>query len=63
MYGRVNAIVRLDLFEACRLIFNLEPALLIAGRVQNESGVIHVMAETISPLPTLTLATKSHDYH
>jgi hypothetical protein len=60
----VNVIVRPRLFEEARLIINLEPALLITGRVQNEKGVIHVMAEEIAGMPDLGLPTlSSHDYH
>ena len=62
--GHANAIVRPQLFEAARLIINLEPALVIVGRLQNESGVIHVMAEEITALPALGLPTQSsHNYH
>jgi error-prone DNA polymerase len=62
--GLVNVIVRPRLFEEARLIINLEPALLITGRVQNEKGVIHVMAEEIAGMPDLGLPTlSSHDYH
>ena len=61
--GLANAIVRPKLFEELRLTINLEPALLIVGRVQNEQGVIHVMAEQIGPLPDLGLpAQASHDF-
>jgi error-prone DNA polymerase len=62
--GMANAIVRPKLFEATRLVINLEPALVITGRLQNEQGVIHVMAEGISALPALGLPQQSsHDYH
>jgi error-prone DNA polymerase len=62
--GLANAIVRPRLFEECRLVINLEPALVIAGRLQNEKGVIHVMAEEITGMPDLGLpAQASHDYH
>ncbi len=62
--GLANAIVRPKLFEDCRLVINLEPALVITGRVQNERGVIHVLAETIEPMPALGLPTQgSYDYH
>ncbi len=62
--GLANAIVRPKLFEECRLIINLEPALLICGRLQNEKGVIHVMAEEITGMPDLGLPLEaSHDYH
>ncbi|MBI3884530.1 MAG: error-prone DNA polymerase [Opitutae bacterium] len=61
--GHANAIVRPQLFEAARLVINLEPALLIGGRVQNEQGVIHLMAEEISALPASGLpAQASHDF-
>jgi error-prone DNA polymerase len=62
--GLANAIVRPRLFEEARLVINLEPALVITGRLQNEKGVIHVMAEEIAGMPELGLpANASHDYH
>jgi error-prone DNA polymerase len=61
--GLANAIVRPKLFEEARLVINLEPALVITGRVQNEQGVIHVMAEEIVAMPGPGLpAQRSHDY-
>jgi error-prone DNA polymerase len=61
--GTANAIVRPGLFEKARLIINLEPALIITGKVQNEQGVIHVMAVEIAELPNLGLpAQTSHDF-
>jgi error-prone DNA polymerase len=60
--GHANAIVRPDLFERCRLVINLEPALIITGRVQNEEGVIHVQAERIEPMPDGLPAQASHDF-
>ncbi|HVZ65018.1 MAG TPA: error-prone DNA polymerase [Opitutaceae bacterium] len=62
--GTANAIIRPQLFERERLVINLEPALVITGRLQNEQGVIHVMAEEIAGLPTLGLPEQaSHNYH
>ena len=62
--GHANAIVRPDLFEDRRLVINLEPALLIVGRVQKEDGVIHLMAERIEALSAVGLPQQvSHDYH
>jgi error-prone DNA polymerase len=62
--GHANAIVRPDLFEDRRLVINLEPALLIIGRVQNAEGVIHIMAEQIEPLPAIGMPQHvSHNYH
>ena len=61
--GLANAIVRPRLFEEARLVINLEPALLITGRLQNEKGVIHIMAEEISGMPELGLPEQSsHDF-
>jgi error-prone DNA polymerase len=61
--GLANAIVRPRLFEESRLVINLEPALVITGRLQNEKGVIHVMAEKIAGMPDLGLPMQaSHDY-
>jgi hypothetical protein len=51
------------LFERARLVINLEPALVIGGRVQNEQGAIHVMAAEIEALPDPELpAQASHDF-
>jgi hypothetical protein len=59
----VNAIVRPGLFEERRLVINLEPALLIAGRLQIESGVLHVMADRIDAMPVAGLpGQESHDF-
>jgi error-prone DNA polymerase len=61
--GHANAIVRPTLFEQARLVINLVPALLISGRLQNEQGVIHIMAEKIISLNTDELPKQaSHDY-
>jgi len=61
--GLANAIVRPRLFEEARLVINLEPALVITGRLQNEKGVIHIMAEEIAGMPDLGLPEQaSHDF-
>ncbi|HEX3728470.1 MAG TPA: hypothetical protein VHV47_01610, partial [Opitutaceae bacterium] len=58
-----NAIVWPSLFEARRLTINLEGALVITGRVQNERKVVHLMAEEIEPLPLAGLPVAgSHDF-
>lgn len=62
--GTANAIIRPALFERERLVINLEPALVVTGHLQNEQGVIHVMAEEIVGLPSLGLPEQeSHNYH
>jgi error-prone DNA polymerase len=62
--GTSNAIIKPQLFEQERLVINFEPALIITGRLQNEQGVIHVMAEQIEALSALGLPEQaSHNYH
>jgi error-prone DNA polymerase len=61
--GIANAIVKPAIFERNRLVVTQESALKITGRLQNQSGVIHVSAETIEPLVELALpALASHDF-
>jgi error-prone DNA polymerase len=61
--GHANAIVRPALFEQNRLVINLEPALIITGRVQNDENVIHLQAERIEKLPSSGLPEQaSHDF-
>lgn len=62
--GLANAIIWPPLFERERMTINLEPALIITGRLQNEEGVIHVVAEHIEALDAKGLPSQeSHDYH
>lgn len=62
--GTANAIIWPALFERFRLVINLEPALMITGKLQNESGVIHVVADIVEPLPAYSVpVNSSHDYH
>jgi error-prone DNA polymerase len=61
--GFANAIVWPKLFEKARLVITLEPALIITGRLQNEEGVIHVIAEKITGLPNVGMPEQtSHDF-
>jgi error-prone DNA polymerase len=62
--GVANAIVYSDLYERHRLVINEEPNLRITGRLQNQSGVIHIQAEEIVPLILAEVpAQASHDFH
>ncbi len=62
--GVANAVVRPNLFEACRAVITREPALAIQGRLQVHEGVIHVKADLILPLRSAQLpAAASHDFH
>ncbi len=48
--GIANVIITHDLFEEQRLLITRSRFLLVAGPVQNQSGVIHVKAQGVSPL-------------
>ncbi|MFP5233690.1 MAG: DNA polymerase III subunit alpha [Acidobacteriota bacterium] len=48
--GIANVIITPGLFEEQRLLITRSRFLLVAGPVQNQSGVIHVKAQGISPL-------------
>lgn len=62
--GTCNAIVWPNIFERYRLVINLEPALMITGKLQHQEGVTHVIADMVEPLPALTVPVhSSHDYH
>jgi error-prone DNA polymerase len=61
--GIANAVVPPMFFEKHRLIITQEPALLITGKLQNSSGVIHVRVEKIVPLREADLPDQtSHDF-
>jgi error-prone DNA polymerase len=61
--GIANAVVQPQVFERDRMTINEESALLITGFLQHQDGVIHVKAETISPLRFDQLpAQASHDF-
>jgi error-prone DNA polymerase len=62
--GVANAIVEPPIFERDRLTIVHEPFLMIEGRAQNVSGVIHVRAERVEALLVRELSTaESHDFH
>jgi error-prone DNA polymerase len=61
--GVANAVVHPDLFEKHRLIITQPSGLSITGRLQNQSGVIHIKAEKFAPLELAELpAGASHDF-
>ena len=62
--GVANAIVRAELYEKYRMVINEEPTLRIFGRLQNQAGVIHVLAERVERLHLEEVpAQTSHDFH
>ncbi len=62
--GKATPVVRPSLFERARLVIDLEPALVITERLQNEQGAIHVISEEIVGLRGFGLPGQaSHNYH
>jgi error-prone DNA polymerase len=51
-----------DMFEECRVTLLTEPYLLIAGKVQNVDGVIHVLARRVDRIEPAAPAMSSHDF-
>ncbi len=62
--GIANAVVQPTAFERHRLLITQEPALKITGKLQNQSGVIHIRADVIEPLPLSAAipSQASHDF-
>ncbi len=62
--GVANAVVRPALFERERMTITQYPALVIEGVLQSHEGIIHIKAETITPLQDAELPPQSsHDFH
>jgi error-prone DNA polymerase len=60
--GIFNVVVMPDLFDEFRLTLVREPYLLIEGKVQNQEGVIHVLARRIDRMEPAAPAMTSHDF-
>ncbi|HKV02565.1 MAG TPA: error-prone DNA polymerase, partial [Ktedonobacteraceae bacterium] len=61
--GIANVIVTPDLYERDRLIVTRSKFILAEGALQNQDGVIHVMASRLVSLSDRTLEIRSHDFH
>jgi error-prone DNA polymerase len=62
--GISNCILHAPFFERHRLIVTREPYLMIAGRLQNHRGIIHIRAERVAALGERHLpSSASHDFH
>jgi error-prone DNA polymerase len=61
--GISNVIVTPDLYERERLVVMRSKFLLVQGPLQNQDGVIHVMAHRLMPLPDHAIELRSHDFH
>jgi error-prone DNA polymerase len=62
--GISNVIVHPSLYDRDRLLITRSKSLRVAGRLQNQDGVIHVRAENIELLHvTEAFDLRSHDFH
>jgi error-prone DNA polymerase len=61
--GIANIIVVPDFFERERLIITRSRFLTVAGRLQNQDGVIHVKAQQVESLDITAAPTRSRDFH
>jgi error-prone DNA polymerase len=61
--GIANIIVTPDFFERERLVVTRSRFMTVAGKLQNQDGVIHVKAERVTPLDVTSVEIPSHDFH
>lgn len=61
--GIANVIVTPDLYERNRLIVARSKFILAEGALQNQDGVIHIMASRLQSLSDQTMDLQSHDFH
>jgi error-prone DNA polymerase len=60
--GIANVIVTPDLYERERLVVTRSKFVLVEGALQNQDGVVHVMAQRVEALK-FDLEVRSHDFH
>lgn len=61
--GIANIIVRPQLFEEHKIVVTRAKFLRVEGKLQNQDGVIHVMAMHLEPLQMTALSMQSHDFY
>jgi error-prone DNA polymerase len=61
--GIANVIITPDLFEQERLLITTSKFILVEGPLQNQDGVIHIMATRLQNLAVYKLEVRSHDFH
>ena len=61
--GIANVIVHPELYDSDRVTITRAKFLRVAGRLQNQDGVLHVRATAIEPLQMQTMDLHSHDFH
>jgi error-prone DNA polymerase len=61
--GIANVIITPDLYERERVLVTRSKFLLVEGPLQNQDGVIHVKARSITAFSNSGLELRSHDFH
>lgn len=61
--GISNIIIKPQLYETHKAIVTRSRFLRVEGKLQNQDGVVHVMALHVEPLSMAAMATSSHDFH
>ncbi len=61
--GNANVIIQRDFYDNNRMAVLYEKFVQISGIVQNQDGIVHLMAKTIQPLAVSAAAVPSHDFH
>jgi error-prone DNA polymerase len=61
--GNANVIIKPDFYNENRMIVLNEKFVKVSGTVQNQDGVVHLVAKAISRLEVTAAETSSHDFH
>ena len=61
--GISNIIIKPQMYETHKAIVSRSRFLRVEGRLQNQDGVVHVMAMHVEPLGMVPMAVTSHDFH
>jgi error-prone DNA polymerase len=61
--GHARVIIKPNFYEKNRKAVLYERFVQVSGTVQNQDGVVHLVAKTIRPLSVSAAETSSHDFH
>jgi error-prone DNA polymerase len=61
--GIANVIITPQIFESNRMVIAGEQFLFVEGTLQHQEGVVSIRAERVEPLHSISVETRSHDFH
>ncbi len=61
--GISNVIIKPQMYEEQKAVVSRSRFLRIEGRLQNQDGVVHVMAMHLEPMQMAAVSVNSHDFH